>query len=266
MNVKDSEIEEKRITELYSTDGYISKNPSLHEEDSPWKIDKIIPLVDEMFNLGHMNKKEISLLDVGGGVGLILKEVSSYIERTYGVHVNKYALDLSPGMLKIQVKNNPDAKALNEDIRETSLSNKEIDLVLMIDVLEHVPNPIKALEELKRISKIAIFKVPLESNVLSNTIDIITHGKSRENAIESVGHINIYNFNSLKHQIENNGSRILNSYFTNVFDYVLASNHYAPKMSNKGKALNYVASYMFKISPSLCSCLFCDFAMILVRF
>ena len=264
MNTKDAEIEEQRILELYSTDEYISKNPSLHEVDSPWKIDKIIPLVDEMINLCH--KKQMNLLDVGGGAGLILKEVSSYIERTYGVHVDKYALDLSPGMLKIQVKNNPDAKALNEDIRKTSLSNKEIDLVLMIDVLEHVPNPIKALEELTRISKMAIFKVPLDNNVLSNTRSIITHGKSRKQSIESIGHINSYNFNSLRHQIETNGGRILNSYFTNVFDYFLSSNHYAPKMNNKSKAVNCVASYTFKISPSSCSYLFGDFAMLLIKF
>ena len=45
-------------------------------------------------------------------------------------------------MLDVQRKNNPDIKqTLNEDIRHTSLRDKHIALMLMIDVLEHVPKP-----------------------------------------------------------------------------------------------------------------------------
>jgi hypothetical protein len=48
-------------------------------------------------------------------------------------------------MLDVQRKNNPDIKqTLNEDVRHTSLRDKHIDLMLMIDVLEHVPNPEEA--------------------------------------------------------------------------------------------------------------------------
>ncbi len=261
----ENNVDTKRIRSLYQTNEYISKNPSLHEEDSPWKVSKIIPLVDKMFMLGHINSEEINLLDIGGGAGLILRDISSYIERSYGVRVNKYALDLSPGMLEVQKKNNPGVKTLNEDICETSLANKKIDLALMIDVLEHVPHPVNALKELKRISKMVIFKVPLENNILCNTMNIITHGKIRKDAAENIGHINIYNCNSLKKQIKTNCGRILDDDFTNVFDYYLASNYYRNKINNKTKALNYVASYTFKISPRLCSYLYNDFIMILTE-
>jgi len=63
---------------LYQTDEYIVNNPSLHEEDSPWKISKIIPLIDKLSS--QLNKDEINLLDVGGGAGLILNATSTYIE------------------------------------------------------------------------------------------------------------------------------------------------------------------------------------------
>ena len=49
---------------IYTTNEYIKKNPTLHEEDSPWKVEKIIPLVDIF--LDENDKKEITLLDVGG--------------------------------------------------------------------------------------------------------------------------------------------------------------------------------------------------------
>jgi hypothetical protein len=36
----------KLASELYTQDRYIAHNPSLHEVDSPWKIDLLLPLVD----------------------------------------------------------------------------------------------------------------------------------------------------------------------------------------------------------------------------
>jgi SAM-dependent methyltransferase len=258
-------IDEVAIKSLYTTKEYITKNPTLHEEDTPWKVSKIVPIVDEILNSYYIKKDEINLLDVGGGTGLILRDVSKYIEDSYGFRVRKYALDLSPDMLEVQKRHNPDVRALNEDIRETSLANKEIDLTLLIDVLEHVPHPVKALEELRRISKMVIFKVPLEDCILSNIMNIINRGKTRKIAFETYGHINIYNFNGLKHQIETNYGRILNSYFTNLFDYGLTSDHGAHQMRMRAKAVNYVASCSFKVSPRLSSCFFGDFAMILAE-
>ncbi|MFC1907380.1 class I SAM-dependent methyltransferase [Chloroflexota bacterium] len=145
----------------------------------------------------------MNVLDVGGGAGLILNAVSTYIEESYSIRVSKFALDLSPGMLKVQKKRNPDLRrALNEGIRKTSLGNKEIDLILMIDLLEHVPNPAEAPEEVKRISNFVISKVPLDDNLLLRTWNFMKRGKSRKHAIETIGHMDIYSFSKLKYQTE----------------------------------------------------------------
>ena len=252
------------VKNLYLTDEYIIKNPSVHEEDSPWKVSKIIPLVNR--RISNIDKDEISLLDVGGGAGLILNAVSLYIKETYGKTVNKFALDLSPGMLEIQKKSNPDLKkALNEDIRKTSLGDKEIDLTLMIDLLEHVPNPAEALEEGKRISNFVIFKVPLEDNLFLRISNFIKKGIVRQALIKNFGHINIYNFGKLKQQIEKHMGQVLEVYFTNAFSYYLRSEHYKKKLQFKGRLMYSVACCMFKLSPKLCSLVFNDFVMILVK-
>ena len=110
---------------LYQTDQYIRNHPLLHAEDSSWKIGQILPLVDSF--IGYQKKPAVTVLDVGGGAGLILKAVSMYIENEHNVKANKIALDLSHEMLERQKRENPDLKrALNEDIRKTSLNNKEI--------------------------------------------------------------------------------------------------------------------------------------------
>jgi SAM-dependent methyltransferase len=191
---------------------------------------------------------------------------ATHIRERYGIRVNKFALDLSPGMLQIQKQTNPDLKkALNEDICKTSLGSKEIDLTLMVDVLEHVPNSTQALEELRRISRFVIFEVPLEDNVLSKTWNFVRRGKPRRHAIETLGHINVYNCAKLRCQIEKHTGQVLDFYFTDVFDYFQNSEHYRNKIGMRGKLVNFVASYVFRLSPKLCSFAFGDSVMILVR-
>jgi len=252
------------VNNLYQKDDYIKKNPFLHEEDSPWKVSKIIPLVDKF--ISYIDKSEINMLDVGGGAGIILKEISIYINEKYKIKVNKYILDLSPGMLKIQKKRNPDIKkALNENICKTTFKNKEIDLVLIIDVLEHVSNPRKALKELKRISNFVIFKVPLEDCFFSKLWNFVNNGKPRQCIIENIGHINIYNIDKLKYQIEKHAGQLLDYCFTNVFEYYQNSDFYKKNMKFIKKIRNFISNYLFKISPKLCSYFFTDFAMILIK-
>jgi len=151
-------------------------------------------------------------------------------------------------------------KALNENICKTSLQTKEIDLAFLIDVLEHIPDPISALNELKRISKFAIIKVPLEENLYCNTRNIITKGKYRLNLIETYGHINVYDFKTIKHQIEENLGTILNFYYTNVFQYLLSKSSIL-----RGGITNLVASSLFNISPKLCSIIFYNHIILLIR-
>ncbi len=251
---------------IYTNDEYIIKNPSLHEEDSPWKIEKVLPLVDRF--IGQVNKKEICILDVGGGAGLILKAISDHIRRKYGIKVNKFALDLSPGMLKAQKQNNNDlCGTYNENICKTSIENKKFDLVLMVDILEHVPDDLAALIELARISKYVILKVPLETNLFSKikkigkgTIDMQRLSK------EKYGHVNFYFYYQIIHKIKNNLGESIFVSSANAFDYLRKSQYYNKTMSLKYKLFCWVAASLSKIlPPSFYLNLFGDFAVILVE-
>jgi SAM-dependent methyltransferase len=252
---------------IYSSDEYLAKNPSLDSEDSAWKIDHIIKLIDKLFIGSLINNEEIVLMDVGGGAGIILRGVTEYIVNKYNVAVKKITLDLSPGILSVQIANNPDVyKALNEDICKTSLDNKTVDICLMIDVLEHIPEPEKALKELCRVSKYAIFKVPLEDNLYMRIRDFILCGKTREYFIRQWGHINSFNTEKLIRLINSNGGSVLTSDYTNVFQYFLSSRYYLNKMNIKDKVYNFLASVTFKLSPRVCSYIFSDYLMILVKY
>jgi len=253
------------INNLYLKEEYITQNPTLHEEDSPWKVSKIIPLIDDLC-LNHINKPVINILDVGGGAGLILSAISTYITKTYTLKVNKFAVDLSKEMLEIQKKRNPDlVKALNEDFQSNSIGNKEIDITLMVDLLEHIPCPEAALRELKRISNFAILKVPLEDNLIKKTWNFVRGGKPRQRSIKTIGHINVFNNMKIKSMVNKHTGAILDCYFTNVFDYFHLSTHYQKKRSPIKRYINSVARYSFKLSPTFTSYIFNDFFMILVK-
>jgi ubiquinone/menaquinone biosynthesis C-methylase UbiE len=253
---------EKNSNNMYASGEYIRKNPTLDVEDTPWKLTKLLPLIDEFVRDSSL--KEIKLLDVGGGAGLILKEISTYLKKM-NISVKKNALDLSKEMLQIQKENNSDISMIFEgSIEKTSFANKEIDLVFMIDVLEHVPDAVKSLKELSRISKYVIFKVPLENNLYYNFLNLIKTGGLRRDITDKVGHINFYNFKELKKQIATHTGEILRYYFTNAFEYYLSKDYYR-RIVAKEKIPYTLGKLTFAISPGLCSHLFNDFVVCLVK-
>ena len=264
MKIEEEELK-NLVKNLYLKVGYLKKHPSLHEIDSPWKLRQALPLINE-YLIYNKKKEEINLLDVGGGAGVILNGLANYIEKYYKKKINKYALDLNSDMLSIQKERNPDLKmALNEDICKTSLRNKEIDLTLMIDVLEHIPNLISALEELKRISNFVVFKVPLDNNLAFRVWDFIKRGKTRQFFFENLGHVNLYYYTRLINQIEKHLGKVLNYFFTNVAEYYLKSPYYGTKMPIKEKILHLLSIFMNKVSPKLSSFVSPDYIMILSK-
>jgi SAM-dependent methyltransferase len=244
------------VEQFYTTDEYARRHPSLHEEDSPWKIKRIMPLVALFSKLN--NSESARLLDVGGGAGIILKVVSEKLQQDYGVKVSKYALDLSPLMLTRQKQNNPDIQATyNVDLCKNPLDNKCVDLVLMIDVVEHIPDSDKALNEVGRIGEFAVFNIPLEKNFIEFVWNVMSNGALRRSRIASLGHIHIYTYSSALKQIRKRCGDIVNYYVTDP--------HPLP-CDFKNRIRDSVVARTFKLSPRISSLLFgASSLMVLVK-
>jgi ubiquinone/menaquinone biosynthesis C-methylase UbiE len=248
-------------TNIYSNDEYVSKNPTLHEEDANWKLEHIIPQIDKIIiEKGHTGT-EIVLLDVGGGTGTILQEIAKYISKEHNLTVKKIIIDLSPKALEIQTKNNADYyKALNEDISKTSLSDKEVDITLMIDVLEHIPNPIMALQEIKRVSKTAIFKIPLESNIFENIFNILTNGKVAKKLEQQYGHVNRYRTGKFISQIKRTSGKVVELRYTKF--YTIQQKSLTKSAAIRAK----LARYTSRVSPKISASLYGDFIVTTINY
>jgi len=135
----------------------------------------------------------------------------------------------------------------------------------MIDVLEHVSDPKAALEEIRRFSNFAIFKVPLDNNLYFRFYNFVKRGKPRQHSIENLGHINIYNFRKLYRHIEKHAGKILSFHFADVFSFYLGQEYYRNQMGRTEKLIYLLASRIYLISPRLSSLIFTDFAVMLVK-
>lgn len=249
-----------RVNDLYLSDDYLRRNPTLHGEDSSYKCAKITPLIKKIFDHPNNLQKQIILLDAGGGAGKILNTVARFIQDSYGREVRKVALDMSLAALKVQVRNNLDIyKALNEDIAETSLKTKEVDIALLIDVLEHCPHPYKALRELSRISKYVILKVPIENYLVEHVNSSLGIGSTRQYMREKYGHINYYDARKLLRQVKENCGEI------RFYSFINLRWEASERRGHKPSRTDYFSNIAFKISPKLQSCLLGSSMIILVN-
>ncbi|MBN1437324.1 MAG: class I SAM-dependent methyltransferase [Sedimentisphaerales bacterium] len=250
-------------TELYSSDKYITHYPTLFTEHSAWKMTKLCPPLDIWHKQLATSTQQVGLLDVGGGAGLILKATAEHIQKAYGCQVRKYALDLSPAMLETQRQNNPDLiEALQQDITATGFPDKTFDLTLMIDVLEHVPDPEAVLRELKRISHYVLLKVPLEDHLVNRLSDFLNRGQTRRSHREILGHVNFYTASSLRRQLTGHLGRVLHFDYTNAFEFTLRSEPTQPKAVLR--LVNRLCRGLYRFSPRVASGVFTDFAVVLV--
>ena len=163
-----------KITSQYSNGDYLSKNFSWHQEDSPYKS----KLVIDMISKNKINFK--SCADVGCGAGLVTKILADFYNDK-----NFIGYDLSQDTQCFwEDKKSKNLSFKNEDI----LVNKKIsDLIICLDVFEHIPNYYNFLLELNSLSKLYIFNIPLDMSV----IKLITPGIRL--AREKVGHLHYFN-------------------------------------------------------------------------
>lgn len=130
------------------------------------------------------------ILDVGCGEGFADR---FFLDRDNSLRI--FGIDIEENFIKAAKERNPEAVYKRGDINSLGISGKNYDLVLMIEVLEHLKEPEKAISEIKKLAPMAIFSVPNEPwfsllSLFSGSY-IRTKGKHPD-------HINFWNNKSFK--------------------------------------------------------------------
>ena len=176
------------MSDIYNDNSYLKNNPTLHSEDSEFKFNNIRKFLEKII----IQEKKIKILDVGGGAGLIGKMVMEYYAKK-DIIVTLHSLDLSLKMLKTQKQNNPKIKKLiNCSLEKCKELN--YDLVLMIDVIEHIPNKNISAKTLNRLSKNIIYNIPIEINLFDYIRNISLLFRYYKNQTKVLGHVHFFSF------------------------------------------------------------------------
>lgn len=184
--------------EIYHDGTYFQKNSTWHVEDSPFKARQILKA------FARSDIKPETVCEIGCGAGEILKQMEQVLPDThffgYELSIQAYQMCIARSSARVSYFN---SDVLAED--------KSFDVMLCIDVFEHVDDYIGFLRNLRSKSKLVVFHIPL---------DMTTQGVLRNlpmKARQSVGHLHYFSEETAIATLEYAGYKIIDSFFTAKF-------------------------------------------------
>jgi SAM-dependent methyltransferase len=140
-------------TERYAGGQYLAANPSWHEEDSAWKAGRICALLRQAGATCA-----VSVAEVGCGTGGVLRELQRCLPAA-----SLAGYDIAPAAIERARRHANERLSFHcEDITR---AGKTFDLLLCIDVFEHVEDPFAFLRAIRPLAPRVVFNIPLEMHV-----------------------------------------------------------------------------------------------------
>jgi hypothetical protein len=184
---------------MYTRGEYLEQNPTWHAEDSPWKASHIKKIVDR----NRINPRTIC--EVGCGAGEILRELQySFMDDRqfvgYEISPQAYAL--------CEPKTNEHLRFILGDmtVDEDAFG---YDLILAIDVLEHLEDYYGFLRSLKSRGEFKIFHIPLDLSVQS----VLRMGPLMRRRAR-LGHVHLFTKDWALQALRDSGYDILDYFYT----------------------------------------------------
>ena len=185
------------MKEMYQSDLYEQHNPTWHEEDSPWKAAQIERMIKKN-NLDFAN-----ICEIGCGTGEILLNLEQAFPDVAlsGYEIAPHAYE------RASLKETDRTKFYLEDM----LGQRELsfDLILAIDVIEHVEDYISFLKALRPMGRYKMFHIPLDlsaqSLIRAWPILQLRHG---------VGHLHYFFKQTALETLEDCGYKVLDYAYT----------------------------------------------------
>lgn len=147
-------------------------------------------------NLGKGSKA----IEIGCGAGYSTKIINNFLPKGTKLMASEYVDYLVPKAQEL----NPNVNIIQENIYELKHKDNTFDIVFLLEVLEHLDYPERALNEINRVLKddgVLILGVPREPlwRVLN-----MARGKYLRNLGNTVGHLNHWSAGGLNNYIEEN--------------------------------------------------------------
>jgi 2-polyprenyl-3-methyl-5-hydroxy-6-metoxy-1,4-benzoquinol methylase len=178
---------------------YLKNNPTWHIEDSPWKAKQIL----KMLSRNPINPKSVA--EIGCGAGEILNQLHQAMPND----VSFIGYDISSDAISLAKQREKDR--LTFEHSNFLEINSKYDLLLMMDVIEHVEDYLGFLKQCKGRAKNTIFHIPLD-------ISMMKIGKNGLIAKrKSVGHLHYFMKDTALATLVDSGYEIIDFFYTEEF-------------------------------------------------
>ena len=183
---------------IYVDGEYIKKNPLYHVEDSPWKAQQILKM------LNRHNLQIASVCEVGCGAGEVIRQLQLLVPGEIAFH----GYEISPEAFNLcRQRENQRLHFYCEDL--LSITTQCFDLLLCIDVVEHVEDYIGFLKRLRQRAKYKIFHIPLDISVQTVLrCTPILQGRA------TVGHLHYFTKETALLTIQDAGYEVVDHFYT----------------------------------------------------
>jgi len=197
----------------YSDGSYRENNPDWHAIDSRWKAGRIAAMLAD--NSIHFD----TCVEVGCGAGLVLANVA---ERMPGKRYTGY--DVSPDAARLWPS--PQQTPVAYRLGDFTSSTEVYDLLLLIDVFEHVDDYMGFLRNLSKRSRWFVFHIPLDMHISALLRDRQLHVRRQ------VGHLHYFSRATALATLEDTGYRILKAEYTNLSQETQEGRRFLTRVAN----------------------------------
>lgn len=187
-----------RFEELYTSGKYLERNPTLHVEESAWKAKYILRLLAR----NQAGPKTVS--EVGCGAGEVLKQLQKNMDSDcefWGYEISAYAFDMCRSRANSRLHFRLGDICQDQDAY--------FDLMLVLDVLEHLEDYFSFLRAIKSKARYKAFHIPLDLSVQTLV---------RQNALlkrrDMYAHIHYFSRDTAVRTLEDMGYEILDTMYT----------------------------------------------------
>lgn len=186
------------MDDRYTKGDYAELNPSWHSEDSLWKARQIIKM------LARNKAQPRTVCEVGCGAGQILKEIHDALDAS----MSYVGYEISPQAYELcKPKTTSRLSFKLQDI----LADRQVhfDLMLLMDVVEHIEDCFAFLRAIKAKSDLKILHIPLDLSAQA-----VLRGSPLTRSRDQVGHLHYFTKDLALRLLAEVGYEVIDHFYT----------------------------------------------------
>jgi SAM-dependent methyltransferase len=201
--------------------------------DAAYKINQLYQIL--LRNVARLPKKLERVADVGCGTGKTTFMLQQMVKDLTGSIPLLDGYDVHPNIWEY-----PESDSIHFFAEDFCANvNKDYDMVVLFDVIEHVPDPVHFIQEVSRHTRLLAFHIPLDDAILSWIRNL-----PREN-LTHPGHLLVLDLASALNLLTMSGLRIFD------FDYSPGFRSPSGRVTFSQKITNPFRAILFRLSPYL---------------